>query len=563
MKTASKPKESVQRAKSTATGPEELHFISKPRTNNPLKAFFSSKFCLCFQTIPENSSLEEEKKANESQSRLSLLPGDFIYPSNGRESLRNTKISEEKSCAFEKKKKFKKQLFSNIMDIWKRYGERKMFFLADRKYENVFLSKICGIELDGKMSRVQSKVTKSFSGEYLEKNCIDNENMKSPLNKVLNYIFKNNKFGVCLLITGKIPEIASLYNFKKSNEFLFILKKSRAHYSQDNLKIMDSNKTSVVEFSNKSIEIISTNFMNSRRVLKTLIFDVVILDFFSNGSLNFFEEFCEIEELLLALDLQIQEALCYSDNLILLIPCINDLSILLPLFSEKVSFFYLYIEVFTVYDQKPEIFAIYYGKKKHVSNEKIVVFLSDYLNKDSSFVKNVPNISHFLWNLSTKLPFKQIFKEIIKAEHKKCCKNETLFQRFLDLLRKQAIISIEEQQEYLLSSHDKLQNNDKFSSFYENCSSAFSFQKPHKKHENKNIFVFKDKTPDFESLTRRTAKNCGKSSKISNYSERNGSFSEYTLENPDNHDCESFESNMIVEFEKKKRIKGIIREKSV
>ena len=109
MKTASKPKESVQRAKSTATGPEELHFISKPRTNNPLKAFFSSKFCLCFQTIPENSSLEEEKKANESQSRLSLLPGDFIYPSNGRESLRNTKISEEKSCAFEKKKKLPKE----------------------------------------------------------------------------------------------------------------------------------------------------------------------------------------------------------------------------------------------------------------------------------------------------------------------------------------------------------------------------------------------------------------------------------------------------------------------
>lgn len=557
MKTADQPKECVQRAKSTATGPDELHFISKPRTINPLKAFFSSKFCLCLQTIPENpSSLEEEKKANDSQSRHSLLPGDFIYPSNGRDSLRNTKISEEKSCTFEKKKKFKKQLFSNIMDIWKRYGEKKMFFLADRKYENIFLSKICGIELDGKNSRVQSKVTKSFSGECLEKTCINNEkNMKSPLNKVLNYIFKNNKFGVCLLITGKTPELSSLYNFKKTNEFLFVLNKSKDKNYHNNLKKMENNKL-VAEFSDKNIEVITSNFMNSRRVLKSFSFDVVILDFISIGSLNFFEEFCEIEELLLALDLQMQEALAYSENLILLIPCINDLSILLPLFSEKTGSFYIYVEVFTVYDQKPELFAIYYDKKKRVSNEKVVVFLSDYLNKDSSFIKNVPNISFFIWNLSTKLNYKQIFKEIIKAEHKKCCKNETFFQRFLDSLRKQGIISIEEQQEYLFSSHEKIQNNDN-----ENCASAFSFQKPHKKYEStKNLFAIKDKTPDFEIFTKKTAKNCGKSSKISNYSERNGSFSEYTLENPD---CESIESNMIVEFGKKERIKGVIREKSV
>ncbi len=202
--------------------------------------------------------------------------------------------------------------------------------------------------------------------------------------------------------------------------------------------------------------------------------------------------------------------------------------------------------------------------------ENTISFLSDYLNQDSSFVNNIPNITHFLGHLCGKIGYQQIFQDILKAEEEKCCKNETFFQRFLDLLRNKDQITAEEHQEFLhINNHDQKEPFEKNSSTFENCS-AFSFHKPSKR--NKNPFSFKTKnqrTPEFEFLNHNSKQH--KLSKLSALSDKFHSFSEYSLENTEN---ASLQSDKFLEdqnnFEKfiensssKEKKKPLIREKSV
>ena len=258
------------------------------------------------------------------------------------------------------------------------------------------------------------------------------------------------------------------------------------------------------------LDIITTNLYPNKLFFKP-IFDVVILDFASPGPLNFFENYKDSEELPLALKMQINEGLSYSQNLIILIPCLSDLSPILTLFSEmfskrKEGFS---IEIEAVSSNKGlEVFIIYCGKYNRISNENTVDFISNYLNNDSNFMNNIPNINHFLEHMSEKIGFQQIFSSILEAENRSCCDNETFFQRFLDLLKEKDRLSIEEQQEYLCSYEQK------------------------KTTEYNSL----NKTPHFEQILndyRIKKENHIQIEEKSDLSEKDYDFSEYTIENLD------------------------------
>ena len=556
-------KEVMQRPKSTATGDDLNLSVLQRAHRGKISTFpkvFFSQFCLCFP-----NRREEEEKQPENRN---FLPGDFKYPNSS--ICKATRISEKPLLLDDVpendiliKKSRKQKHIVNLADFRNKYPQEQLFFLENRERKLVMLAKISEIDCQDEKPRLSSKVTQSVitfkngSDEDLSNNA---KYIKiSPVAKSLAYLFKRAKAGVILLITGKEPESFALKSLKKNEQFLFVLHKGERAIRKD--------------LRGFAAEFISSNVDCYRRTFRRE-FDLVILDL---TNISIFNEFFNSSEknrekiqneAILALENQIQESLSYSENMVMILPGMEDLGWLLELFNDKKEIFSIEIEIFSGFSKNLELVLVYFGKFNKISRQDTLDYMGVFLNRDCSFHKNKENIIHFLGHLTGKLGFKRVFRYMISAEEMKCCKNATLFQRFLDLIREKDKISVEEQQEYL--SHDK--KHEQSSSFFENCS-AFSFQKKRRRSDTSQYYS-KEKTPEFEAsllthkeiIKNRHLNKESKNSNISNFTEKDfWSFSEDWLENPAL--GSSTDSNGILregsKIKSEPKKKGQVREKSV
>lgn len=72
------------------------------------------------------------------------------------------------------------------------------------------------------------------------------------------------------------------------------------------------------------------------------------------------------------------------------------------------------------------------------------------MNKDISFAQNIPNIRHLLMHLNEKIALHNITLAVFQAETI-ACQNETIYQKFIDILRESHYFSLEELQLYMNS----------------------------------------------------------------------------------------------------------------
>ena len=75
-------------------------------------------------------------------------------------------------------------------------------------------------------------------------------------------------------------------------------------------------------------------------------------------------------------------------------------------------------------------------------------FLHAYVNKDNH--SKISNNIKFLRYITKKLGIQKVISVILEAENQQNLESETLFQSFLDFLRFEDLLTIEEQQEYLM-----------------------------------------------------------------------------------------------------------------
>ena len=335
-------------------------------------------------------------------------------------------------------------------------------------------------------------------------------------------------------------------------------------------KASKSRALQIPPFEYDKIECLETNlFKSEKKVFYNAKVDYVILDLFSQGILNVFEEL-EEDDLYFALENQINEAFAYSENLIFIIPCIPDLSLLITILSEittegaylnnQYPCYGLEIQAIAI-GATLELYIIYFGNRfKGITKEKTVSFLSNFLNKDSSFVNNIPNINHFLGHLSERIGFHQIFKYVLEAEEHRCSSSETLFLSFLDILKDSGTLDKEEQQEILQEHIEKSHPAPHLKEETYNTL-GLSFKKNMMRATNsKECLFLREKTPDFDSLMRKLHRRpYEKYSKKSVFStDNNNSFSSYT---DNNIDLGSIESNKLGEGSLK--TPTLAREKSI
>ena len=362
-------KEVMQRPKSTATGDDLNLSVLQRAHRGKISTFpkvFFSQFCLCFP-----NRREEEEKQPENRN---FLPGDFKYPNSS--ICKATRISEKPLLLDDVpendiliKKSRKQKHIVNLADFRNKYPQEQLFFLENRERKLVMLAKISEIDCQDEKPRLSSKVTQSVitfkngSDEDLSNNA---KYIKiSPVAKSLAYLFKRAKAGVILLITGKEPESFALKSLKKNEQFLFVLHKGERAIRKD--------------LRGFAAEFISSNVDCYRRTFRRE-FDLVILDL---TNISIFNEFFNSSEknrekiqneAILALENQIQESLSYSENMVMILPGMEDLGWLLELFNDKKEIFSIEIEIFSGFSKNLELVLVYFGKFNKISRQDTLDF---------------------------------------------------------------------------------------------------------------------------------------------------------------------------------------------
>lgn len=132
-------------------------------------------------------------------------------------------------------------------------------------------------------------------------------------------------------------------------------------------------------------------------------------------------------------------------------------------------------------------------------------FINSYVNKDNL---DIQSSIKFMRYICKKIGNRRVISHILTAEAEQMSENETLFQHFIDELRFSGVLTVEEQQEYLIDymKHNSLltpaDTKNKFASTLVDQSPISFENKLMKKNDNEYNFSFTDnKKPSVTSQT--------------------------------------------------------------